>query len=286
MRCERYAGARTVAVEPSLQELAPLAVLLLASGLLAGLAAGLLGVGGGIVLVPVLTHGFASLGIDPAQGYKLAAGTSLATIIVTAWRSMRSHQARGAVDATLVRALAVPVVAGVVAGSAVASAASGRTLGGVFAVIALIVALHMAFGRESWRLSETPPTGALRLLLGAGIGFFSLLMGLGGGTLGVPTLHLVGVSMHRAVGTAAGLGLVIAVPGVLGWILSGLGEPGRPPFSLGYVNLVGFALIVPTTILAAPFGARLAHALSRVALRRAFAVFLALVSARMFWELS
>jgi uncharacterized membrane protein YfcA len=240
-------------------------------------------VGGGIVLVPVLHFGFGQLGIAPALAYKLAVGTSLATIVFTAWRSAASHRARDSVDLPLLQGFALPVLAGVLLGSAVASVASGTLLTLVFASVALLVAVHMAFGRASWRLAVEPPRGAARAVLGAGIGFLSVLMGLGGGTLGVPVLTLFGVPIHRAVGTAAGLGLVIAVPGALGWIASGLDVPGRPPFSLGFVNAIGFALIVPATVLAAPWGARLAHTISRTALRRAFAAFLALTSARMFW---
>jgi uncharacterized membrane protein YfcA len=267
------------------QHLALFAALLLVTGLLAGLVAGLLGVGGGIVIVPVLFHVFSALGIDASVRMHLAVGTSLSTILVTAWRSARAHRARGALDQELLRSWAAPVLAGVVLGSAAFGAVSGALLSGLFGIVALVVALHMAFGREDRRLADAPPAGVARLGIGAGIGLLSVLMGLGGGTLGVPILTLLGVPIHRAVGTAAGLGLLIAIPGTLGSLLLGWGAPGRPPGSLGYVNAIGFALIVPATAWAAPWGVHLAHAISRSALRRAFAAFLALTSLRMLYGL-
>ena len=272
-------------LDTSAAELLPLALLLFATGAVAGLVAGLLGVGGGIVIVPVLFHVFSQLGIEPAVRMHLAVGTSLATIVVTAWRSARSHRARGAVDDTLLRSWLVPVLVGVLAGSAAARVASGAALTAVFACVALAVALHMAFGRESWRLGEALPGGAGRFALGGGVGFFSLLMGLGGGTLSVPVLTLFGVAIHRAVGTASALGMVIAVPGALAFAANGWTAPDLPPYSLGYVNLLGFALIVPATVLCAPLGARLAHAAPVPILRRLFALFLAATSLRMFASL-
>lgn len=254
--------------------------------MVAGLAAGLLGVGGGIVIVPVLFHVFSELGVDPAVRMHLAVGTSLSTIVVTAWRSVSSHRAHAAVDEALLRSWVAPVLIGVLAGSFATRFASGAWLTAVFACVALAVALHMAFGKESWRLAKQLPGGLVRGAIGGGIGFFSLLMGLGGGTLGVPTLTLFGVPMHRAVGTGAGLGLVISIPGALFFAVSGWGEPALPPLSIGYVNALGFALIVPATILAAPWGAKLAHAVPQTPLRRIFAAFLCLTSLRMFAALS
>ncbi|MSP42144.1 MAG: sulfite exporter TauE/SafE family protein [Alphaproteobacteria bacterium] len=255
------------------------------TGVVAGILAGLLGVGGGIVIVPVLYHVFSGLGIDEAVRMHLAVGTSLATIVATSTRSMRAHRARGAVDTILLRQLSLPIVAGVLAGSWIAGSAKGSVLMLVFATVALIVAVHMALGREDWRIADQFPIGVLRALMGAFIGLISVLMGIGGGTLGVPILNLYNIPIHRAVGTATGFGLIIAVPGTLAMMANGWGEPRLPPFSLGYVNLIGFALIVPTTILAAPWGAHIAHAISRPALRRAFALFLAFTSVRMFVDL-
>lgn len=266
-------------------ELAPelpwLIATLLATGLAAGLLAGLLGVGGGIVVVPVLYHGFAALGIDEAVRMHVAVATSLATVGVTAWRSAASHAGRGAVDAALLRSWGPAVGAGAVVGTALAASLSGAALASLFGVVTLAVAVHMAFGRESWRLADLPPAGAAGAVVGVGIGLLSAMMGLGAGTLGVTALTLAGAPIHRAVGTAAGLGPWIALPGALGLVWAGLGVEGRPPGCLGYVNALGFVVIVLASWLAAPWGARWAHAISRTALRRAFALFLALTSARM-----
>lgn len=266
-------------------QLALLAAGLALTGIIAGILAGLLGVGGGIVIVPVLYHVFSGLGIDEAVRMHLAVGTSLATIVATSMRSIRAHRARGAVDTDLLKQLSLPIIAGVLAGSLIAGSVDGGALMAVFATVALIVSIHMAFGRETWRIADQFPAGFVRAAIGGVIGLISVLMGIGGGTLGVPVLSLYNIPIHRAVGTATGFGLIIAVPGTLAMVANGWGAPGLPPFSLGYVNLIGFALIVPATILAAPWGARIAHAISRPALRRAFAAFLALTSLRMILDL-
>lgn len=261
------------------------ALALALSGLLAGFVAGLLGVGGGIVVVPVLFHVFTALGIDESIRMHLAVGTSLATIIPTALRSMLAHQARNAVDGALLRSWAPYLVAGVVAGIVLAGTIGERGLRLVFAVIALLVAFHFAFGERAWRLSGAPPRGLARAGLASGVGLVSTLMGIGGGTLGVPLLTLFGVPIHRAVGTAAGIGVIISVPAALGFVMAGWDAPLRPPFSLGYVSLVGLGLMAPLMVLAAPWGAAFAHGLSRLWLTRAFALFLVLTSARMFVSL-
>jgi len=260
--------------------------LLLAIGLLTGFVAGLIGVGGGIVLVPVLYHGLGQLGVAADVRMHVAVGTSLSTIVFTAWRSARAHRVRGALDEPLLRAWIAPVLLGVIAGSAVAGALDGRLLAALFGAVALAVSFHMAFGSPEWRVAELPKAGPWRAALGAALGFGSVLLGLGGGTLGVPVLTLLGVPIRRAVGTAAGLGVLIAVPGTLGFVVSGLGVPGRPPLSLGYVNLPSLALIAPATMLAAPLGARAAHALPRARLRALFALFLGLTGLRMLLELA
>ena len=272
-------------MDPGAAQLALFAATLLAAGLLAGVLAGLVGVGGGIVVVPVLYHGFSQLGVDPAVRMHVAVATSLATVAVTAYRSMASHRERGAVDRELVRGLAPAAAVGALVGTATAVRLRGGALAALFGAVALVVAAHMAFGRQSWRLADAPPRGPVRLVIGGAIGLVSVMMGLGGGTLGVPTLTLLGVPIHRAVGTAAGLGVAIAVPGALGLALAGLGEPRLPPGSIGYVNALGFALIVPTTWWAAPRGARWAHAISIPTLRRLFALFLGLTALRMLAEL-
>jgi uncharacterized membrane protein YfcA len=272
-------------LELTASQLALLGATLLAAGLVAGVLAGLLGVGGGIVVVPVLYHGFSQLGVDPDVRTHVAVATSLATVAVTAFRSARSHHERGAVDTQILSAWLPAVVVGSGLGTAVVAAIGGRALTGLFGTIAMLVALHMAFGRESWRIADAPPPGPVRIPIAGAVGFVSVMMGLGGGTVGVPTLTLFGVPMRRAVATAAGLGSAIAIPGALGLALAGIGAAGRPPGCIGYLNVFGFALIVPTTWLAAPFGARFAHAVSQRTLRYGFAFFLALAALRMLGDL-
>lgn len=265
--------------------LLPLAAVLLAAGAVAGVIAGLLGVGGGIVIVPVLYHLFTQMGIEEGVRMKVAVGTSLATIVATAWSSARSHWKRGTVDTAFLRSYGPVVLGGVLIGSLVAAWARGVVLTSVFAAVALAVALHMALGNPSRRLGEEVPGGARKLAAGTLIGAVSAMMGIGGGTLSVPFMTAYGTPVHRAVGTAAAMGFIIGVPGAAVFALGGLGVEGRPPGSLGYVSLIGLALIAPASMLLAPVGARLAHGMDTRLLKRVFAGFLALTSLRMVWSL-
>lgn len=270
----------------SLATLWPFALGLLFAGVCAGTLAGLLGVGGGIVIVPVLYNVFTSLGIDEGVRMHLAVGTSLATIIPTSIRSMRAHAKRGAVDFELLRAWGPPMFIGTLIGTAVAGLVSGEVLTGVFASVAILVALNFAFGREEWRIgNELPRKGVGGYALSGGIGGLSAMMGIGGGTFGVTTMSLFGYPIHKAVATSSGLGLIISIPGTIGLILSGWGAANLPPASFGYVSLLGFALITPTTVLMAPVGVRFAHALPKRRLIQAFALFLGITSIRMFYGL-
>ena len=262
-----------------------LAAALGVTGLIAGVLAGLLGVGGGIVIVPVLYHLFTLLGIDESVRMHMAVGTSLATIIPTSIMSSRAHRRRGSLDMGLIRRLMPGVVAGVVAGSLASRVLSGSVLTAVFAVMALLVALNMAFKRDGFALRDGLPGPVGTALMGSGIGGVSTLMGIGGGTLSVPILNALRVPMHTAVGTGAMLGMVISVPGALAFVLNGLDVPLRPPLSLGYVNLLGMALIVPATMATTGWGATLAHRIDAKRLRQVFAAFLALTALRMFYGL-
>ncbi|MEM8934838.1 MAG: sulfite exporter TauE/SafE family protein [Pseudomonadota bacterium] len=259
----------------------PFALSLLATGMIAGVLAGLLGVGGGIVIVPVLYNIFSVIGVDPDILMHLAVGTSLATIVPTSIRSLRSHAKKGAVDWALLKSWAPGLFIGVLGGSALAAFLNAQLLSGVFAVVALVVAFHMAFGKEHWRLGESIPTGARGGALTAGVGGVSAMMGIGGGTLGVPIMTLFGYPAQRAVATASGMGLIISIPGAMSFIIAGLGAEGLPPASLGYVSLLGFILITPMTVAMAPVGVSIAHAISHKMLKRAFAVFLAITAIRM-----
>lgn len=262
-----------------------LATALLATGLVAGVLAGLLGVGGGIVIVPVLYHLFTLLGVDESVRMHAAVGTSLATIIPTSIMSSRAHRRRGSLDMALIQRLMPSVIVGVVAGSVASRFLSGASLTAVFACMALLVALNMAFKRDGFALRDGLPGPVGTAFIGSGIGGISTLMGIGGGTLSVPILNALRVPMHTAVGTGAMLGMVISVPGAVAFLLNGLDVPLRPPFSLGYVNLLGMALIVPATIATTGWGAALAHRIDAKRLRQVFAAFLALTALRMFYGL-
>lgn len=263
-----------------------LVVALSVTGVIAGLMAGLLGVGGGIVIVPVLYHLFTLLGIDESVKMHVAVGTSLATIIPTSLRSARTHANKGNLDTALLKSLAPSLLFGVLVGTLVSGLVSGQVLSLVFGVIGLLVAANMAISKDPGALADTLPKGIVRHSIGTGIGGFSTLMGIGGGTLSVPVLTRCQVPMHRAVGTAAAIGIFISVPGALGFLINGWGVPDRPPFSLGYVNLIGFALIVPMTLWTAPIGARIAHAINARLLRQLFAVFLLITAVRMLYGVS
>jgi uncharacterized membrane protein YfcA len=229
-------------------ELAALSAALLAAGFATGVLAGLLGIGGGSILVPVLYEVFRSLGVDEAIRMHLAVGTSLAVIVPTSLRSFAGHRARGAVDTDLVHSMALPVVAGVVLGAVLARYANEAVLKGIWVAAAGLVSLKLFLGRQ-------------------GV-FITALM------------TFYGHTIQRAIATSSAFGPIIAIPGALGFIWAGWHAAGLPPGSLGYVSLLGALLIIPTSVLAAPLGVRLAHGIPRRTLELAFATFLAVVGAR------
>ncbi|MBS4153177.1 sulfite exporter TauE/SafE family protein [Cobetia sp. MC34] len=257
---------------------------LIVTGMIAGVMAGLLGVGGGIVIVPVLFHLFSLLGVDEAVRMHQAVGTSLATIIPTSIMSARAHYAKGNLDPAILKRLLPGVIIGVIIGGLLSNLFSGAVLMGLFATVAFLVALNM-FRRQSTVLGTGLPGPLGSGALGTFIGGVSTLMGIGGGTLSVPTLSTLGTPMHLAVGTGAALGLVISLPGTASFLLNGIGEPNLLPGSIGYVNLLGFAAIVPATMLCAPVGAKLAHAMDAAKLKKVFAIFLMFTALRMFYDL-
>ena len=265
--------------------LAGLALAMAATGLVSGTLAGLLGVGGGIVIVPILFNVFPFFDIEEAVQMKLAVATSLATIIPTSFVSARKHHATGTMDVALLRSIWLPMLAGVALGTFLAVWVRGEGLTAVFALVALLVALNMGFTGVDFRVAERVPSGPPRAALGIGLGSVSSMMGIGGGTLGVPILSMFGHPIRSAVATSSAFGLIISIPATAGFIWGGWNDPNLPPYSIGYVNLLGFALIVPTSIIATPWGVRLAHTIPPLWLKRAFAVFLAITSVRMFWSL-
>lgn len=268
----------------SIPLLALLAFSLVATGAVAGLIAGSLGVGGGIVIVPVLYFLFAIIDIDDGVRMHQAVGTSLATFLSTASVSAYAHNRRGGVDLDLLKRWGFSIFLGVVLGASVAGFMEGPLLTGVFATLALFVAGHLFLGRN-FQIAEHLPTGPGLHAAGGVIGSLSAMIGIGGGTMSVPFLSAFGYPMPRAIGTAAAIGLIIGVPGAIVFVMMGFDAPLRVPYSLGYVSLPAFVLISLGTIFAAPFGVRLAHALPAQTLRRAFALFLVATAIRMAWGL-
>ncbi|MBC7768286.1 MAG: sulfite exporter TauE/SafE family protein [Phycisphaerales bacterium] len=259
-------------------------IALIGSGLFAGFAGGLFGIGGGAVIVPALYFVFTALGVDEAVRMHVAVGTSLSTIIATSWRSLAAHTKAGAVDYDVLRKWGPWIAIGALVGAAIAGLVDTEVLLFVFGGGLLLIAVQMGVSSPNWRVFNDLPQGAARAGTAGGIGVLSAMMGIGGGAFGVTVLTLCGRPIHQAVATASGFGAAIALPAALGYVVSGWGREGLPPWSLGYVNLPGFIVLAALTAITAPIGARLAHRLPQVALKRAFAVFLALVALNMLRE--
>jgi uncharacterized protein len=260
--------------------LALLALALAGAGLVTGFLAGLLGIGGGGVLVPVLYEVFTALGVDDAIRMHMAVGTSLAVILPTSLKSFAAHRAKGAVDVAVVARLAGPVVLGVVLGIAVAGASPSAALKWVWAVFASAMACKLFFGKDHWRLGRDIPRSRAIEVYGVFVGLVSTLMSIGGGAYITTLMTVYGRPIHQAVGTSSGFGPLIAIPGMLGFMWAGWGAAGAPPGSVGYVCLLGAAFIIPASVFAAPWGARLAHGISRRRLEVAFGAFLGVIAIR------
>lgn len=259
--------------------LAAIVALLLVLGAIAGLLAGLLGIGGGVILVTGFFYVFDALGYDSPQLMQICLATSLATIIATSLRSVMAHHKRGAVEWDILKTWGIGIMVGAGLGVLVAAALRSEVLQAIFGILAASIGLYMAFGRNTWRLGDEMPRGIKRAILSPMIGFLSVLMGIGGGSFGVPVMTLHGVPIHRAVATAAGFGMIIAVPSVVGFLFVDI--PVAPPFTAGAVNMLALVLIVPMTVITAPLGAALAHRTDPVRLKRLFGVFLILVALNM-----
>lgn len=263
-------------------ELLWLVLALLSGGLVAGFLAGLLGIGGGGVLVPVLFEVFGFLQMSETVRMQMVLGTSFAIIVPTALQSFRSHLARGAVDTAALRRLGPFVVAGVIAGVGLVSSASGTALKWVWIFCAGMLALKMMLGREDWRFADDLPNSWTVRFVAFVIGMLSTLMSIGGGMFLVTLFTLSGWSILKAVATSSGFGPMIAIPGLIGYAWAGWGNPDLPPLSLGYISLLGAAIVIPASVLTAPLGVRVAHGLSRRKLEVAFALFLTAVAVRLF----
>jgi len=261
---------------------------LMGVGAIAGFSAGMFGIGGGAVIVPSLFFAFSYLGYSDNFVMHMAVATSAAVIIVNGFRSVRSHNVHGAVMWDLLwpknplKSYAVWIGLGsLVAALWIAPRMSGQFLIILFAVIASLISLQFIFGRPDWTVRDTVPGGATRPVIGSLIGVLSSLMGIGGGSITVPLMSICGIPIHKAVGTASGFGLAIAIPAVIGFIISGWSVPGRPDFSLGYVNLLGFVTVALSGFVFIPIGAKIAHRLSQKRLKLVFGICLFLVALNM-----
>jgi uncharacterized membrane protein YfcA len=255
-------------------------ILYLALGSVAGVLAGLLGIGGGLVIVPMLTFVFTGQGVAHAHILHLALGTSLASIMFTSVSSLMSHHKRGAVIWPVVFKITPGILFGTFLGTWVASGLSTNFLKGFFALFLFYAATQMLLGMKPAPAREIPGTAGI-FTAGSIIGIFSSLVGIGGGTLSVPFLMWCNTLVHKAIGTSAAIGFPIAVAGALGYIVNGLGTNGLPPWSLGFVHLGALAGISAASVCTAPLGARLAHALPVGRLKKIFAALLYVVGARM-----
>ena len=251
------------------------------AGVVTGLLAGLFGVGGGAIIVPVLFEVFRILDVPDAVRMQLCIGTSLAIIVPTAVRSYRAHRAKGLVIPEVLRSWTAPAVAGVAVGSVTAALAPGGILKLAFVLIAGTIAAKLLVGREDWVLAQQLPGRFAMTGFGFLVGLASSLMGISGGSLATMVLTLYGKPIHNAVATSAGLGVPITIAGTLGYVLAGLPyQSALPPLSIGFVSVIGVAMIAPISSYIAPFGARLAHALPRRRLEIGFGLFLLIASAR------
>jgi uncharacterized membrane protein YfcA len=264
-----------------LGEIALLVLAVLAAGVATGILAGLFGIGGGAIIVPVLYEVFRILGVPEEVRMQLCVGTSMAIIVPTTIRSYLTHRAKGAVLGNVMRAWAVPAVIGVAIGSVIAYFAPSAVFKIVFVVVVTVIAVKLLFGRDSWQFADDLPGQPLMGAYGFLIGITSSLMGVSGGSVSnmIQTLH--GKSLHNAVATSAGLGVPITVAGTIGLALAGLPRMSLlPPLSIGYVSLLGVIVMAPVSTFVASYGAVLAHRMSKRQLEIAFGSFLLLVSAR------
>ena len=268
-----------------LSTLATLIVIAGAAGVFGGVLAGLLGVGGGIVIVPALYFALSLTGSDPALTMQIAVGTSLATIVFTALSSSWGHYRRGALDMALLKRWAPAILIGVVIGGLLGGLVSGYVLVAVFATVAALVSLDMIFRKPGNDGSPRSFSPGVWTATGMSAGAISAMMGIGGGTVCVPVLNFLGYDIRRAGGTSAAIGFVIGLPGALIYAGTGFWQTDLPPFSIGYVNLIAAALIIPLTTSFAHVGVRIAHTISQRALRLAFGAFLMLTSIRMYYDL-
>lgn len=262
-------------------ELAALAAAIVAGGIVTGLLAGVFGIGGGAVIVPVLFEIFRILGVPDDVRMQLCVGTSLAVIVPTTIRSYRVHREKGLVVAEVMRLWAVPSIIGVALGSVAAAFAPSGLFKAVFAAVALLIAARLLFGSANWSLAPDLPGRVGMAGYGFLVGLCSSLMGISGGSIVTMILTLHGKDIHQGIATAAGIGVPITIAGTIGYALAGLlHQSEMPPLSIGYISIIGVVLIAPISSYVAPFGARLAHRLPRHTLELAFGLYLLAAAAR------
>ena len=269
-------------------QLLELAALLVAVGALAGFLGGIFGIGGGAILVPVFYECFRISGVPLDVRMPLCIGTSLAIIIPTSIRSYRAHRARGAVDMEILRSWWQPVLAGVVLGSVIARYAPERLFKIVFVMVAYSAAARLLLARESWKFGDDLPKGPLMKAYGFFVGLLSTLMGVGGGLFANLVMTFYGRPIHQAVATSAALAALISILGAIGYVYAGWPAAAHYPdvaalqwpFAIGYVSIIGTALVMPTSLLVAPLGVRAAHAMSKRTLEMAFGCYLVIVGSR------
>ena len=263
---------------------------LVAAGAVTGFLAGLFGVGGGGITVPILYQTFRLVGVSDAIAMPLSIGTSLAVIIPTSLASTRAHLRRDAVDRELWKRWVVPVTIGVLCGAGIARYAPSGLFKTVFIALCLFSAWRFLGGRTNWRIGDVMPRGPVLAGQGFVIGLLSSLMGVGGAQVVNLFMSLYGAPIIRAVATSAAIGIVVSIPGALGYTIAGWGKAGLPPLSIGFVSLIAFALVAPLAVVTAPLGARVAHSWTRRQLEVAFGILLVLICLRfavslLFWRL-
>jgi len=266
-------------------ELVKLITVLLLAASIAGFSAGLLGVGGGLVMVPALYYAFTILDFEISTRMHLAVGTSLAIIIPTSIMSTRTHMKYGAVDFKLFKSFGIFIIIGVIFGTFLASNLKTPSLILFFSIFTFLVGLFFIFIKNKLEQIEKNVSIIYKVLIGSLIGFISVPLGIGGGSLAVPFMRLFGYDMRKAIGTSAAMGIVIAISGTISMIFSGaLFAEVKSPLSFGYFNLAGFIIFVPVTMVMAPIGARLVHQVSRATVTKIFGIFLIVISIRSFLE--
>jgi uncharacterized membrane protein YfcA len=269
-------------------ELVELALLLVAVGALSGFLAGVFGIGGGAILVPVFYECFRLAGVPLEVRMPLCIGTSLAIIIPTSIRSWRAHYLRGAVDTEILKVWWLPVLIGVISGSVTARYAPERLFKIVFVAVAWSAAARLLLARATWKLGDDLPKGPLMKVYGFIVGILSTLMGIGGGLFSNLLMTFYGRPIHQAVATSSALAVLISIPGALGYVYAGWPAAARfpeiaalqLPFALGYVSLIGAVFVMPLSLLTAPLGVRAAHAMSKRTLEMAFGTYLFIVGSR------